>query len=63
MEGSLCGLGQTAPNPALSSLRYFKDEYIAHINGTCLICLEPGTYNQALHGLEGILHLVCWNHA
>jgi len=28
---SLCGLGQTAPNPVLSSLRYFRDEYIAHI--------------------------------
>ncbi|HVZ83769.1 MAG TPA: NADH-quinone oxidoreductase subunit NuoF [Terracidiphilus sp.] len=30
-EASLCGLGQTAPNPVLSTLRYFKDEYIAHI--------------------------------
>ncbi|BAL81322.1 NADH-quinone oxidoreductase subunit NuoF [Caldisericum exile] len=30
---SLCGLGQTAPNPVLSTLRYFKDEYIAHIKG------------------------------
>ena len=28
---SLCGLGQTAPNPVLSTLRYFKDEYTAHI--------------------------------
>ena len=28
---SLCGLGQTAPNPVLSTLRYFKDEYLAHI--------------------------------
>ena len=28
---SLCGLGQTAPNPVLSTLRYFKDEYVAHI--------------------------------
>jgi bidirectional [NiFe] hydrogenase diaphorase subunit len=28
---SLCGLGQTAPNPVLSTLRYFKDEYIEHI--------------------------------
>ena len=28
---SLCGLGMTAPNPVLSTLRYFKDEYIAHI--------------------------------
>jgi len=30
-ENSLCGLGQTAPNPILSTIRYFKDEYIAHI--------------------------------
>jgi NADP-reducing hydrogenase subunit HndC len=28
---ALCGLGQTAPNPVLSTLRYFKDEYIAHV--------------------------------
>lgn len=30
-ECSLCGLGKSAPNPVLSTLRYFKDEYIAHI--------------------------------
>ena len=30
-ENSLCGLGQTAPNPVLSTLRFFRDEYIAHI--------------------------------
>ncbi|HOB36798.1 MAG TPA: NADH-quinone oxidoreductase subunit NuoF [Candidatus Avimonas sp.] len=30
-ENSLCGLGQTAPNPVLSTLRFFKDEYIAHV--------------------------------
>jgi NADH:ubiquinone oxidoreductase subunit F (NADH-binding)/Pyruvate/2-oxoacid:ferredoxin oxidoreductase delta subunit len=29
--GSLCGLGQTAPNPVMSTLRYFRDEYVAHI--------------------------------
>ena len=29
--GSLCGLGKTAPNPVLTSLRYFRDEYEAHI--------------------------------
>ena len=29
--GSLCGLGQTAPNPVLSTLQYFRDEYIAHV--------------------------------
>lgn len=29
--GSLCGLGQTAPNPVLSTLKYFYDEYVAHV--------------------------------
>ncbi len=30
-EASLCGLGQTAPNPVLSTLKYFRDEYVEHI--------------------------------
>ena len=30
-DNSLCGLGQSAPNPVISTLRYFKDEYIAHV--------------------------------
>ena len=30
-ETSLCGLGQTAPNPVLSTLRYFRHEYVEHI--------------------------------
>jgi ferredoxin len=30
-QGSLCGLGQTAPNPVLSTLRYFRSEYEAHV--------------------------------
>ena len=30
-ENSLCGLGQTAPNPVLSTLKYYRDEYIAHV--------------------------------
>ncbi len=35
-ESSLCGLGQTAPNPVLSTLRYFRDEYLAHVRDkTC----------------------------
>jgi NADH-quinone oxidoreductase subunit F len=34
--GSLCGLGQSAPNPVLSTLQYFRDEYIAHLKDkTC----------------------------
>jgi len=32
---SLCGLGRTAPNPVLSTLRYFRDEYVAHLEGRC----------------------------
>jgi NADH-quinone oxidoreductase subunit F len=35
IKGSLCGLGKTAPNPVLTSLKYFKQEYIAHIKGYC----------------------------
>ena len=34
-KGSLCGLGKTAPNPVLSTLLYFRDEYIDHIHGRC----------------------------
>jgi len=38
--GSLCGLGRTAPNPVLTSLRYFRDEYEAHIREKrCPACL------------------------
>ena len=43
---SLCGLGQSAPNPVLSTLRYFRDEYLAHIQekrcpaGVCAIKQE-----------------------
>ena len=33
--GSLCGLGQTAPNPILSTIRYFRDEYTQHLDGAC----------------------------
>jgi NADH-quinone oxidoreductase subunit F len=33
--GSLCGLGKTAPNPVLSTLKYFRDEYEAHLQGRC----------------------------
>ncbi len=40
-KGALCGLGQTAPNPALSTIRYFRNEYEAHVkNKVCpsLVC-------------------------
>ena len=35
MATALCGLGKTAPNPVVSTLKQFRDEYVAHINGTC----------------------------
>ncbi|RPI00823.1 MAG: proton-conducting membrane transporter, partial [Calditrichaeota bacterium] len=34
-NGSLCGLGKTAPNPVLSTLKYFRHEYEAHLQGIC----------------------------
>lgn len=38
--GALCGLGQTAPNPVLTTLRYFEDEYLAHIRDkACPACV------------------------
>ena len=46
-KGSLCGLGKTAPNPVLSTLKYFRDEYEAHINGICPTgkCTQLITYS------------------
>ncbi len=34
-NASICGLGKTAPNPVLSTMEHFRDEYEAHISGTC----------------------------
>lgn len=34
-SGSLCGLGQTAPNPVLTTIKYFREEYEAHLEGRC----------------------------
>ena len=34
-QGSLCGLGKTAPNPVLTTLAYFREEYEAHLKGQC----------------------------
>lgn len=34
-SGSMCGLGKSAPNPVLTTIRYFRDEYLEHINGHC----------------------------
>ena len=35
IDTAFCGLGKTAPNPVRSTLKYFRSEYEAHINGTC----------------------------
>lgn len=35
IDGSLCGLGKTAPNPVLTTIKYFRDEYLAHTRGIC----------------------------
>jgi NADH-quinone oxidoreductase subunit F len=46
-DGSLCGLGQTAPNPVLTTIRYFRDEYDAHIDGKrcpARVCKDLITY-------------------
>jgi NADH:ubiquinone oxidoreductase subunit F (NADH-binding) len=61
-ETSLCGLGQTAPNPVLSTLRYFKNEYIDHIvhkrclAGVCNIEVQiPDTVSLPAVGLLEVL--------
>jgi ferredoxin len=45
-KGSLCGLGKSAPNPVISTLTYFREEYEAHIEGKCPTgkCKEMVTY-------------------
>lgn len=47
VKGSLCALGTTAPNPVLSSLRYFRDEYVAHIKDKqcpAFVCKDLTSY-------------------
>src|SRR5208282_3973135 len=48
INGSLCGLGKTAPNPVLTTIRYFRSEYEAHIReGRCpaLMCKDLISYH------------------
>ncbi len=55
-DGALCGLGQTAPNPVLTTIKYFKDEYIAHIKdktcpaGECSSLIEYSINADACKG-------------
>jgi NADH-quinone oxidoreductase subunit F len=48
LDTSLCGLGSSAPNPVLTSLRYFRDEWLAHVNEKRCpagVCKALITYN------------------
>jgi NADH:ubiquinone oxidoreductase subunit F (NADH-binding) len=55
-ETSLCGLGQTAPNPVVSTLKYFRPEYEAHIRerrcpaGHCSVA-----HGNAAHEEQGVI--------
>jgi NADH-quinone oxidoreductase subunit F len=65
-DSSLCGLGQTAPNPVLTTMQYFKDEYLAHIRehrcaaGVCKdLYLAPCENSCPLHAnVPGFLELI-----
>jgi NADH-quinone oxidoreductase subunit F len=62
-DGSLCGLGQTAPNPVLSTLRYFRAEYEAHIRehkcpaGVCPELLHAPCTNECPAGVDVPLYI------
>ncbi len=57
-DTALCGLGQTAPNPVLSTIRYFRDEYVAHIRdkkcpaGVCGALLRAPCQNACPAGVD-----------
>src|SRR5664280_1746396 len=57
-DGSLCGLGQTSPNPILTTIKFFKDEYDAHINEKrcpALLCKELINYQVIDEKCEGCM--------
>ncbi|MCK4617826.1 4Fe-4S binding protein, partial [Candidatus Aerophobetes bacterium] len=57
-DASLCGLGQTAPNPVLSTLRYFRDECEAHIRDKkcpARVCRDLITYSIDREKCKGCL--------
>ena len=65
-DTALCGLGQTAPNPVLSTIRHFRDEYVAHIRdkrcpaGVCLALVRAPCQNACPAGVDvpGFVSLV-----
>ena len=62
-DNALCGLGQTAPNPVLSTLRYFRDEYVAHVvDKKCPagVCKELLSYQDRCGQMPG-LYALCQN--
>jgi NADH-quinone oxidoreductase subunit F len=57
-DGSLCGLGQTAPNPVLTTIKYFRDEYEAHIRDhkcPALSCKKLLTYEVIPENCTGCM--------
>ncbi|MBM4157440.1 MAG: NADH-quinone oxidoreductase subunit NuoF [Ignavibacteria bacterium] len=57
-DGSLCGLGQTAPNPVLTTIKYFRDEYEAHIRDKkcpALNCKKLLTYEVISENCTGCM--------
>ncbi|UJG42572.1 MAG: NADH-quinone oxidoreductase subunit NuoF [Candidatus Heimdallarchaeum endolithica] len=61
-DTALCGLGQTAPNPILSTLKYFKEEYIEHIEQkVCRAKVCPGLFNYVINDDLCIKCGVCQN--
>lgn len=57
-DGSLCGLGQTSPNPILTTLKFFEDEYDVHINEKrcpALLCKELINYRVIEEKCEGCM--------
>jgi NADH-quinone oxidoreductase subunit F len=67
-DASMCGLGQTAANPVLSTLRYFRDEYVSHIHDKKCpagVCKELITYSVIPENCTGCLACkkVCPNDA
>jgi NADH-quinone oxidoreductase subunit F len=67
-ETSLCGLGKTAANPVLSTLRYFREEYDAHINqkqcpaGVCRALIAYEVDPEKCNGC-GLCKLICQHEA